>query len=127
MKKLITILLIISHWVFADEAVFLNKNDPAPYDGFLITPAKVQEIKQVKFERDTYLKLNESYDKSLKLQEDINSKNQDKIKLLLDQNDKLAKTAYDSQSINTLEKALWFVGGMVAVGLGAYGISQVSR
>lgn len=127
MTKFITILMVICQLGLAEESVHLNKGQEAPFDGFLITAEKVQEIRQIKIERDVNLKLNESYDKSLKLQEDMSAKKDNQINLLLDQNDKLAKSAYASQSVNDFTKILLFLGGAVVTGFIAYGVHQTTR
>lgn len=127
--KVLTICLIflISTNCLAEDSVPLKKDQPAPFDGLLLSQDKAQEVKNSLVEKNALGKLNESLNVSLKIQEDIISRQQNKVQILLDQNDKLAKTAYDSQSVNDWVKIMWFGAGILTTGLVFYGLGQANR
>jgi hypothetical protein len=125
--KHILILFLICNLSLAENAVILKPGDIVPFEGILISKPTAEEFRQTTIERDSLKEVNTSLNKSLSLETDINIRNDNKIKLLLDQNDSLAKTAYSSQSISTFEKAALFIGGMAAVAIGAYGFKQINK
>lgn len=121
MFRLINIILLASLFgsnVYAeDQVVFIKKNDPAPYDGVLFTEKKAQEIRLQLIDGDLNKDLNESYKRTVELQKLIIEGKDKQNTMLLDQNDKLAKTAYDSQKMSNWEKAGYFVGGILVTGM----------
>jgi hypothetical protein len=126
MKSFLSV-LIISNIAYAEDAVLLQKNDPAPYQGFLLPKEKVQELYNATIERDSYKAANDSFEKSLKLEQTNSDLKDQKINLLLEQDDKLAKALYNSQSLNNWEKAAFFIGGILVTGLAIKGLHEVYR
>lgn len=119
MKQFITFLLIFSNLCLAvDDSIALKKDDPAPWDGILLSQPKAQEVKYKLLEND-------SLQKSIKLQEDMIINQEDKIDILLKQNDKLAGALQSSQGQNDWERIGFFLIGMTAVFLGGYAYSRV--
>lgn len=125
--KLLLALSFIGNICYADDSTFLPKNTPAPFDGYLLPKEKIQELYNNTIERDTYKKLNDSFKTSLDLEQKNSSLKDDKINLLLQQNDKLAQTAYQSQSLSTWEKIGWFAAGIIVTGLAVKGVHELYR
>lgn len=116
--NLIIFSILINNICLADDSVILNKDDKAPFTGILFTPEKSQDLKNKLIERDAYIQLNDSLNKSLNFQQDIINRNNDKNKLCMDQNDVLAKSLYSERQMNDLEKF-----GLVLLGIGITGLT----
>jgi len=119
MIKVILILSLISSYSFAQDAVFLNKTQTAPFEGFLLPQTKLQELHNNTLERDAFQKENESLNKSLNLQQSNLGLKDNQIDILLKQNDNLAKTLSTERTLNNWEKVGYFLGGIVTIGLAA--------
>jgi len=106
----------------AEDAVYLNQNDKAPYSGYLLPQDKLIELRNNTFERDALKGQNDSLNRSLALQNDIIGHKDEQLKLYSDQNDKLAQTAYRAENMSNLEK-LGFIGlGILLTGLAISGV-----
>lgn len=133
MKKTLWINLIISSTLllnslcFAQDSVLLHQNDKAPYDGILLTQDKAQDVKNKLLEGDSYKLLNDSLNKSLNLQADIITKDDNKINLCMDQNDKLAKSLQSSTTMSDWEKVGYFLVGVFATAAAIYGAHQIYK
>ena len=119
MKHLL-ILLLICNSTLAENAIILKPGDIVPWEGILISKTTAEEFRQTTIERDSLKEVNTSLNKSLSLETDINVRNDNKIKLLLDQNDSLAKSLQSSQSLSTIEKVGYIVLGIASVAIGTY-------
>jgi hypothetical protein len=117
----------ISLTLNAQESVYLKRGSSAPFDGFLLPPAKVEELKNATLERDSYKLLNISYEKSLQYQNGIQSALEQQTKLLGEDNTRLATSLRDERSMTTLERIGWFALGVFGTGLAAYGISKATK
>lgn len=124
---LIVSLLILSNITFAEDSVKLNANQPAPFEGYLITHQKANELRLNTIERNNYKLLNESLQKSLEMQKQINDLNSEKVNMLTEQNDKLAITLEESRNTSDFTKALWFILGIAATGAAIYGASKLQK
>lgn len=129
MLKAICIILTISFgsFCYADDSVYINQNDKAPFAGYLLPQAKVQEFQNAVIDRDTYKALNDSYQKSLDLEKNNNDLLNKKIGLLMDQNDKLYSNLKSEVGLQTWEKVAYFVGGILVVGLAISGVHDLYR
>jgi hypothetical protein len=128
LKNLLMILLassmIVNDIVIADDAVVLNKGQPAPYTGLLLTEEKANSVYN---DLNKYKLLNESLERTVFLYEQ-NEKLQDKrVNLLLEQNDKLAINLQQARTVSNWEKVLWFGLGFLSVGLGIYGVQAITK
>jgi len=113
--KLILSFILIGNLSYADSnAVYLEEKNPAPFSGFLIKEDRVRELRNSELDAKYYKDINESLEKSLSLQKAIIDNKDNQVNILLTQNDKLAKSAYDSQEMNNWQKALYFIGGLAA-------------
>ena len=111
----------------ADDAVWLDKGQSAPYAGYLLPEDKLIQLRNNTLERDLLKGQNDSLNRSLALQDDVIGKKDQQLKLYSDQNDKLAQTAYNAESMSNLEK-LEFIGlGVLITGLAISGVHALYR
>ena len=124
---LITLISLTSLSIYAQDAIALKKDEPAPFAGVLLNNSKAQEL----YRKSEELKLNklimESYDKSLALKESSIKINQDSIDVLLKRNDDLSKQLNSSRSMNNWERIGWFGLGVIISGYGIYVSSKIVR
>lgn len=123
--NLILILSLISSYSFAQDAIFLNKTQLAPFDGFLLPQEKLQELHNNILERDAFQKENESLNKSLNIQQTNLGLKDNQINILLNQNDNLAKALYSERTLNNWEKVGYFAGGIILTGLSIYAVHSL--
>lgn len=111
--------LILSTNSKANDAVYLQKDERAPFSGILTTVEHSKVISTRLLERDTYKALSESYQKTLEFYKINNELTEKKVNILLEQNDNLSLQLKDSQSLSDLQKFLMFGLGIIAtVGAG---------
>lgn len=110
--SLILISLLITSSSFAEDAIYLEKDQKSPYSGVLMPESKVIELRNNTLENNTRKLQIDSLNTSVNLLEDIVSKKTEQVGILLDQNDKLSKTAFSERNLNNWEKAGWFVAGL---------------
>ena len=120
-------LTIVSQISLAADVTYINKDDKAPYSGFLFTEDKAKDIRLQLIDLDTYKSLNKSLERTVELYKKNEDIDQSKINTLLDQNDKLATNLYSARETSNWERALYFFGGAVLTGLAFYGASQVYK
>lgn len=125
--KIFLIFLISSSLVLGESAVPLNLGDKAPFEGVLFTTPKAQELKNTLIERDSLKIINYSLNTSINLQTDILTHKDNQIKLIMDQNDNLAKEVYSERSLNSWEKFLWFGVGVLSSVLILYGVKEAAK
>lgn len=99
----------ITNTSYSEDSVYLTKDSKVPFDGYLLPQEKIVEFRNNKIDLEFNKSLNESLNKSLKLQDA-------KVKLLMDQNTKLYDSVVSSEHISTLEKIGIFVLGVVIMG-----------
>ncbi len=88
-------------------------------DSWVFSPSKAKEVRDKLIDGETYQKLNESLNKSIELYKSNEQINNNKINLLIEQNDKLAKNLLASQSLNNWERfGLVLLGIAMTVGAG---------
>lgn len=101
--KLINLLLIIcfiGNTSYAEEVIFLEKDQKAPHAGLLFTESKAKEVRSGLLERDALKGINESLARSNQYLQQ-NSEIKDKqIKILFEQNDVLVQRAFEIQKTN---------------------------
>lgn len=130
MKILIASILIFVFTVqsaLANQAVELDKGQPAPYPGTLLDKEKSKEIRDELIEKDGLVKTNESLNKSINLyksNEEILGKQKD---LLLNQNIELTKVLNDTRSMNGWERVGFFILGVAITSAAVYGASKLAR
>jgi len=116
---LISLMIVNNQLCLAQEALVLPKGTPAPYTGLLIPETKALDLYN---ELSKYKLLSESYERSIALYKGNEEILDKKTKMLLDQNDDLAKKLTDARSTSSWEKAGWFALGFLSVMAGTYAI-----
>lgn len=130
MKLFITTLLIFAFTIqcaIADNAVELDKGQPAPFPGTLLDKETSQKVKNDLIERDALKSTNESLNRSIKLYKDNQNILHDQKDMLLNQNIELTKTLNDTRETSDWVKVGYFVLGIVITGAGVYGASKLSK
>ena len=130
MKRLLSFLMIglmITSNCFATEAVNLKKDERAPFEGVLFPFELAQKTRYQLLECDIKKELIASYDKSIRLYKENETYYDNKVNILLKQNDELSKALTESKTSSDLTKILWFGLGVVATGLAVYGAKQISK
>lgn len=122
MIKYLILFSLIGNIALAEDAVYLDKDKPAPYAGYLLPQDKLVQLRNNTFERDTLKFQNESLNTSLKLQDDIIAHKDQQMTLYSNQMDSLAKTAYSASNMNTWERIGWIALGIGITGLSIYGV-----
>jgi hypothetical protein len=105
----------------------MRKDDKAAFDGLLFPMDKANDLRKTQLERDYYLMESTSLQKSLDLELKLNTNNQEKIGLLLKNDDQLAENLAKANSMSTWEKAAWFAGGLLAGFLAVYAAKQITH
>lgn len=110
-----------------NDVKVLKKDDPAPFDGLLLSNKKANEVKNELVERDKVKEINKSLEISLNLEKENFKLSEDKNKLLINRNDELSKQLQDSREMSDIKKILWFALGVVATGGAVYGASKLAK
>lgn len=122
MKNKIICLLLIHSFVNikADtDPFFAQKGYTLLQDSWIFSPAKAKDVRDRLIDLDTYQKLNESLNKSIELYKKNEVINDNKINLLIEQNDRLAKSLLAERTVGGWERFGYFLLGIVAtVGAG---------
>lgn len=119
------ILLVFSFNCYADQAVRLSKDQPAPYAGVLLSEGMADQMKKDLIEADYNKALIESYKKSVDLYKANELLYQSKVDLYSSQNDKLAESLQSERSVSNWGRLAWFILGVGATCLAGYSISRI--
>src|SRR4051812_21992551 len=76
------------------QIIIVEKDAPAPFRGYLFPEEKAVHFRNELLQLDTLKALHESYERSITLYKSNEESYNYKLNVLLDQNDKLAKAAY---------------------------------
>lgn len=110
----LTSLLTTSNIALAEDSVFLEKDQKAPYSGYLLDKDKVLNLRSTDID-NKYLSLeNASLKRELVLKNDILDNKDQQITLYSDRNEKLVKAADSASSLTTWEKLGYFSLGVLA-------------
>lgn len=122
MKKLITLLLLMSFSaVAADEpTITLNKNDFAPFDGFLINKERGQRISWLQIDYDTLKKIDDLKD------QEIQTLNQNLVNVKQENQD-TKKELNDSNNLNSWKQLGCFTLGVLTAVATAFAINHAIK
>jgi hypothetical protein len=130
LNKVISIILITNSFstiCFADDVVYVNKDDKAPFQGYLFSDAKAKEVKFKLIDLDTNIKLNESLNKSIELYKaneiDLNKK----VEILNTQNNNLAENLYKAREVSFWDRFGFFLLGVAGTTLAVYGVKKAAQ
>lgn len=127
MLKRIVLILLISHISFAQEAVYLNKDDKSPFSGYLLPEDKLKSLRNDSLENTANKQIIDRLNKSINLYQTNSDLKDKQLKLYSDQNDQLVKSLVAEENLNTWEKILYFGGGIVLTGLAIYGAHSLYK
>jgi hypothetical protein len=119
--SLITI-IAINNSALAQEAVYLDQNQKAPFSGILIPEDKLQELRKSVLDVSTQKEINLSLQRSVDLYKQNQTLLETKVNTLSDQNNKLSDSLYSARETSNIEKFGYFVAGALLTGLTSYGI-----
>ena len=118
-------LVILAPTTSKANVVVLKQGERAPFEGFLMGRDTEKAVRVRLIEADAMKLVNESLEKSLSLQMDSLNKEQQKLGICQEQNDKLAKSLYSERSHSDLERIVWFSLGILAAIGAVYGAKQI--
>jgi len=113
MVRIILTILLISNLSYAQDSIFLDKDKSAPWSGYLLPEEEVKQLRVNTIERDMYKTTNDLKDQQ--------------VKLLTDQNVKLATTLESTSSLGMWEKIAYFTAGVLVLGLAVSGAHQIYK
>lgn len=123
--SLISLLNVNSGWAY--QPSLLEKDKPAPFTGYLFSPEDTAKLRGELVEKDGLVKINESYQRSIDLYQKNEEILNNKVNVLLNQNDQLSNSLYKEKTLSSFEKVLWFVGGVLITGFAFYGAQKVTK
>ncbi len=129
MKKIFVQFLaisLISNTAYAD-VIWLEKGTAANFSGFLFDEKAGKDVKAKLVDLEYFQKLNESLQKQVTFLEAIEKRSEEKLTIVLDRNDQLAKSLNSARSLNDLERVLYFAAGVLGTILVLYGVKQVAK
>lgn len=110
-----------------DEVISLHKDDKSPYDGVLFPIDKAKELQNSVLERDNYKLLNESLQKSLDIDKDVEKVLNQKVELITQQNNNLSETLYKTRETTAWDHFWWFLVGVVSTTAAVYAASRLNK
>lgn len=120
MKHLLILILALSNVCYADQSTLLEKDQKAPYTGYLLDQDKAEKVHAMSLNYQEALD-NEKY------LTDTNAIYVKRIELVSTENDKLAKQVAEQRDSSIWSKLGFFVlGAAVTTGL-AFGLSRATR
>lgn len=127
MKYLLIAILICNTCLADDGAVVVSKGDAAPFSGVLLSNEKANQLKVISIEHDEYKLLNDSLNRSINLYKSNEAVYDNKVNVLLQQNDKLAVDLYSARQTTMWEKLGFFVLGVAATTAAVYGVKKATQ
>lgn len=120
--------LILSSLSLADTDPYLaTKGHVLPQDSWVFSPNKALDVRNRLIDLDAQLKINDSLNKQIDLYKGVNDIQNTNLNLVMQQNDRLAKSLNDDRAMTNYERIGYFILGVVATGVAFYGLKQISR
>ncbi len=104
---------LITSSIFGN-VTYLTKGSVAQYDGYLFDPATTASTKTKLVDLEYFHKLSDSLQKQVDLYQGIETRNDAKYGILLEQNNKLAANVQSEHTVNNLERFAYFALGVLA-------------
>lgn len=127
MIKLLMIGILLGNVCYADDVTYLDKNQPAPYEGYLFTTDKAKDTRIKLIERSTFEGINQSLVKTNTLLQTNSDLKDQQIKIVMDRNDDLSKSLKDAESTSNWERIIYFGLGVLATSAAFYGAKKISQ
>lgn len=108
----IFIYFLAANIAFAQDPLFLHKDDKVPFDGMLLDIDTAQQTRKDLIDLDLNKKLIESYKSSIDLYKANDAIYKDEKSLLTQQNDKLTDQLEKERSFNNWDKIIWATIGL---------------
>lgn len=128
-SKLVLLSFILTLPIYGEDSdpYFANRGHLLPKDSWVFSSEKAKDVRDRLIDLDVARKSIESYKTSLDLEKGMQEIQDKKIKLLVDQNDNLAKNLTAERSLSSWEKALYFFGGIAATVLAGWAIKKAGE
>lgn len=129
MKSLFSIVLsfLIMSNCFAGDVTFIEKGTPAPYNGHLFTEPAAQQIRRDLIDRDQLIIFTKALLENETRHKKIITNQQEQVKVLLTQNEKLVKRAQSTESLPMYERIFWTGLGVAVTGFAIYGATLIVK
>jgi hypothetical protein len=122
--RFISLVLILATQVsLADEVVQLKLNQPAPFAGWLFSPAKELEVRKAIIELDTTKLLLDNNTKLLTLKDQQNVLLQEQVRLWQDQSKAMAEQLVAKENA----RMYYFLDGAVLTTALAFAVNRATR
>jgi len=118
---------LISNICYADDVVYLNKDDKAPFSGFEFTESKTKEMRIKLLDGEANKELNDELTKTNTwlLQ---NSEQKDKqLTYAMERMNSLASSLRDERTTSNWERIGYFFLGVAATSAAVYGVSKIVK
>lgn len=120
--------LILSSLSFGDTDPYLAPSGHVlKQESWVFSPNKALEVRNKLVDLDSQLKINDSLNKQIDLYKGLNDIQKINLNLVMEQNDKLAKSLNDERSMTNWERIGWFGIGVLATVLTVYGVNQATK
>ncbi len=130
LKKILSLLMmtmILSQNVRADKSIEIPAAELTPFASILMDKEKADKVHIQLLERDLYEELSDSQQKTINLYKSNQSLEDEQIKTLTSQNDKLSESLKSAQGMNNLERFGIFALGVIATIGAGLAIQHISK
>jgi len=126
MLRILLVFSIFSHSVIADP-VLIESGQKAPFSGSLYPTEEAVKLKRRLLDADIYEELTKSYERSINLYKANETIQENKVKVLMEQNDKLAISLRSEREMTGWERFGWFALGVVATSVAVIGLKEALK
>jgi hypothetical protein len=119
--------MILSQNVRADKSIEIPAAELTPFASILMDKEKADKVHIQLLERDLYEELSDSQQKTINLYKSNQSLEDEQIKTLTSQNDKLSESLKSAQGMNNLERFGIFALGVIATIGAGLAIQHISK
>lgn len=127
MRYFVLFCFLFSSLSWASDPFFAQKDYRLLEDAWVFSPVKAKEVRDRLIDLDNELKLNESLSKSIELYKKNEEIQNNKVNLLLEQNDRLAKSLGSERTLNNWERFGFLTLGIVLTVLAGFAIKKAGE